>query len=67
MQHLLSVFEEETEKVTFKVRLRNCYLDTFQKAKLFYPDDLKQISVEFVGEVAIDDAGPMRENVLHNI
>ena len=58
LQH--GVFLDQPEKVTLKVRLRNCYLDTLKKAKFFFPVSiLKPIQVEFVGEVAIDDGGPM--------
>eukprot|EP00794_Sanderia_malayensis_P010666 gene10666-11795_t len=54
--------KESIKKTKFSVRLRHAYVDTVKKMKLFQSDaSLKPISVDFIGEVAVDDGGPLRE------
>eukprot|EP00112_Aurelia_sp_Birch-Aquarium-sp1_P013568 Seg2881.8 transcript_id=Seg2881.8/GoldUCD/mRNA.D3Y31 product="G2/M phase-specific E3 ubiquitin-protein ligase" protein_id=Seg2881.8/GoldUCD/D3Y31 len=49
-------------KTTIAVRIRKAYPDAVQKIKLFFDKTpLGPISVDFVGEVAVDDGGPLRE------
>eukprot|EP00112_Aurelia_sp_Birch-Aquarium-sp1_P025537 Seg8529.2 transcript_id=Seg8529.2/GoldUCD/mRNA.D3Y31 product="G2/M phase-specific E3 ubiquitin-protein ligase" protein_id=Seg8529.2/GoldUCD/D3Y31 len=53
---------DSSARTRFSVRLNNAYVDTMKKMNLFQKGRLlKPISVDFVGEVAIDDGGPLRE------
>ena len=53
----------EDEPISFVVRRNNLVKDVMKKLKLFFGDDkaIRPIKVEFVGEPAVDDGGPLRE------
>ena len=53
----------EAELISFVVRRNNLVKDVMKKLKLFFGDDkdIRLIRVEFVGESAVDDGGPLRE------
>eukprot|EP00794_Sanderia_malayensis_P001841 gene1841-2071_t len=50
------------KKTAVAVRIKKAYSDAVQKFKLFFDKaPLGPISIEFIGEVAVDDGGPLRE------
>ena len=52
----------DQDHIDFIVRLRHCFSDTMKKMRLLFKDGLlRPISVEFVGNSAVDGGGPCRE------
>ena len=50
------------ESVKFAIRRNNVVDDVMRKMNMFFKNSvIKPITVEFVGEEAIDDGGPLRE------